>query len=259
MVQIRLVFISIVLINFSILSQDTKIYYSKDKNILVFNEVNILFKDTFQHFRLSKIAVIDEFIYTETTSSIMLRNDTIIGVYLERNVNEGRKISKSLIDSCDRHEVISTNEINKILENVICLTLKRAEENILNNNKESKKYLEFIQQIMLLINDEKLDFLNEYCMYINLDLISLESQFIDSKFKNDKYKMFLISQAFRINTFDKKSRIDFEAIWLELFYKLKNIENQEIFSRNQFKKIRNIFNEKDVFYLLDENCWVGYL
>ena len=260
MVPIRkLFFLLLIITSNKIYSQERKVFISENKKILIYNEISSFRGNTTQHFRISKISVINGSIYSELTCSVMFKNDSLIGNVFDRNNLHVNKITDSLSFTCKNYNSISVNEINIILGNFISKVLDLSEYYINFNNKKAKPYLDILHQISLIIEDKRLDFLDDYCAYNNLDLNTLELMYWKAEHTNNQGKIYLLAQAYRINKFGSSSLIDFNTIWINLHSKYSHSKTNSYFSKRQKKVIKKIFKSKDSIFQLNENCWYGYL
>jgi hypothetical protein len=255
----KLFFFLFIIISNKVYTQERNIYICENKNILIYNEITLYKGDTTQQFRISKITKNHGCIYSEFTCSVMFKNDSLIGSVFTRHNTYGYKITDSLNFNCKNYKSISVNEINIILGDFITKVLDLSEYNIKFNHKKAKPYLDILQQISLIIEDKRLDFLDDYCVHNNLDLNTLESMYWKAKHTNDQNKIFLLAQAYRINKFESYSLIDFNTIWINLHNSYSHSKTNSYFSKRQKKIIKKIIKNKDSIYQLNENCWYGKL
>lgn len=229
-------------------------------NLLFFKEISIGNKDTIEHIMISRITMNEDIVYTEQTLAIMFDNDSLFAINYERNPNFGREISIPLEDSCILYDVVSVDYFNELISDLIINLLNECQQNVsMNPSQSEKKYFDSLQKLLLILDSKQLDFLIEYCMYLNLDLLSLESHLIDAKNNNDKRKMFLISQAYRLNTYKEITKINFDEIWINgaLNNGYDDIEN--LFKKRDMKRIGKVLGKNSKPFELKSTCWLGYI
>ncbi|MFT6921464.1 MAG: hypothetical protein ACJA1C_000458 [Crocinitomicaceae bacterium] len=242
------------LYSFLSFSQPTDVFVCGD--VLIYKDVTVYKGDTLENIRVSRLSIHEETLYTEQTLSLSFYNDSLGGTDYERNVNYGRQISNHITDSCKQFNTVSVDEINDIIEGLINKLLDDCQQSVLFSPLQSKKHFDLLNKLILILDNENLSFLNEYCMYHNLDLVSLETHFADAKFQKDEMKMLLISQAYRINKFEEITHVNFNNIWFEL---MTELGSDNLFSKCQLRKIGKVVDKKSKPYELKGACWLGHL
>ncbi|MDB0037959.1 hypothetical protein N9F08_01220 [bacterium] len=247
---------SIILLLYSIcLSQEAKLFICDD--ILISQEILISSNDTLEKIRISKIANHDGIIFTEQTISILFGGDSLLGQDYERNVNNGRPITRKISDTSIVYNTVSLEFANNLIESLFVNLLTNSQELFKSQPKKAKEYFDVLQKVILIMDIDKIKFLNEYCMYINLDLISLETHFMNAKFDRDERKMYFITMAYLMGEYDEISKMNFYLIHLELMD--DNNFDSKLFAKRELKKLRKVLNRKTLIYWFKDTCWLGYL
>jgi hypothetical protein len=227
-------------------------------DIMIRNETSVFNEDTLKHIMISKITVHQESIYKNETIAMMFDNDSLFAISYDRYPNNGSQVSISLNDSCRLYDSVSIEHINTLVGDLIFNLMSKGHEIMLLKPKKAKLNFEALQYLMLIIDNDKYDFLIDFCMYINLDLVSLDTHFLHAKYNNDEKRMFLISQAFRMSDFDQFIKIEFDLIWSELLIKHAYFEFDNLLSKKECRRINTVFNKKVTPYILEQTCIIGF-
>lgn len=259
MAHIRKTLFIIIVVIFckSLFAQKENIYICDD--VLIYRNITINKNDTLDKIRVSRINFHNKKIYSEQTLSLLFFNDSLIGTDFERNPNYGREISFPIVDSCKLVNSITSEDFNFLCQKTIMRLLNNCERKVLLSPFESKIYFDALHKLLLILDSEKLGFLMEYCMYVNLDLLSLESQYLDAKINNDKKKLFFISQAYRINNYEEFTKINFVDIWIRGIEENGYSTYKKLFRKRELKRLKQVFNKNLNPFELLSTCWLGYL
>ncbi|PHR42630.1 MAG: hypothetical protein COA32_17335 [Fluviicola sp.] len=182
-------------------------------------------------------------IFKEQTLAMMFDNDSLFAYSYDRHPNEGQQVSVSLKNSCKLYDSISNETLDVLFEDLILNLLRNGQQIMLKKPLKAKMNFEVLQKLLVIIDNENLSFLIDFCSYINLDLISLETHFLKAKYDEDERRMFLISQAFRMNTFDEIIKTRFDLIWAELLDKYSYFQFDNLLTENEFSSLKNSIDE----------------
>lgn len=101
-------------------------------------------------------------------------------------------------------KIDSSNNINELELNSLIFSLLNKGDSVLRldlNKTKSKLYFDAVGKIIRILENDSLNFLNEYLMYNNLDKYSLEAHYLDASFKNKRRKIYLIARSSFINNY----------------------------------------------------------
>jgi hypothetical protein len=224
---------------------------------LIYEDYLLSKGDTLKNIRVSRIDLVHDTIYTEQTISFLFENDSILNYSFERNPGIGRKITGYIQDSCKISEELLLSRLNKLCGTLLNHLIYEGNRASIYTPQLAKRYFDALQKLLLILNNDKLNFLNESCLYINNDLFSLESLYLSYK-KKDK-KLFKICLAYRINQFDETTKLKFEEEWFDLLDKNNFDDLNNLFSSKKLKSIYHLYTSKSTAYLINKNCWLGYL
>ncbi|HLW29771.1 MAG TPA: hypothetical protein VKX29_02865 [Brumimicrobium sp.] len=245
--------ILIIIFRFSTYSQKAEIYATN--NILFYEESLVNESDSLFEFRISSKAMHDGKMYLEQTLSILYHNDSIIGYDFERNPNYGREFTIKIEDSCKNYSYGSVDYLNSQLRKIIFKLMSDGQSKVNSiHPKDAKLHFDLLQKLILIINSEQTDFLIDYCKYINMDLLTLELEFVKAKNQKNKKILFFVSQAYRMNNYNQVTKIAFDDMWLELADKNGYHKMTNLFNSPNLKKLDNVLSKKMNVFKLNQNC-----
>lgn len=227
-------------------------------DIMIKSKTSVFNGDTLKHVMISKITVNENTIYKEQTLAMMFENDSLFAHSYDRYPNNGKQVTGPLGNSCKLYDSISEEKLNSLIEGIVLNLLRSGHEIMLVKPMKAKSNFDALQKILVIIDSEKLSFLIDFCSFINLDLPSLETHFLKAKFDDDERRMFLISQAFRMNTFDEIIKTRFDLIWSELLDKYSYFEFENLLTENELSKLKNSINKTSKPFILKDSCIIDF-
>lgn len=249
---VLIVFIFISNVGFS---QNIKWFHTN--NLLIRQLVDIDNKDTIKIFNISSIYNDEERVYKTQTISLQYLNDSILYYDFEKFSNDGSEITKFLSDSCINKQNVPTSEVNNFLGGIFLDVINRCQSSFNSLNKsDAKIYSKILQQLLLVVDNKKLDFLIDYSTAINLDLISIENLFLQAKRENDLRKLFILAQSYMMNDYDDISHLDFTTTRLVFSYTYEFHDVNKLFKKQDLRKLKKLTPKSVKIQSLNADCWV---
>lgn len=224
-------------------------------NLMIKQLFDVHNKDTIKIFNISSILKHEGNTYRTQTVTLQYLNDSLTFYNFEKFPNNGRDITKYLSDTCHNNKIVSSSELNIFLNGIILDLITKCQNSFNFLNKEDAKfYSKIIQQLTLVLDNRKLNFLIDYCSFINQDLISIETLFLQAKNENDLRKLFIISQSYMVNQYNDFSKLDFGTTRLRLSNTYEFHLVDKLFKKHDLRNLKKLISKRAKIQSINAEC-----